>query len=63
MATEKKHPGTSSTAMKPVADAPTADYDVISPLSHDCVDYVIGDTVALTDAQAAPVLGQAVRSK
>lgn len=36
-------------------------YIVISPLSHDLVEYVIGDEVALADAEAAPLLGHTVR--
>ncbi len=42
--------------------APTTDYEVISPLSHDLEDYAIGDTVALTDDQAKPLLGRAVKA-
>lgn len=50
-------------AKKPVAnDGPTTDYEVISRLDHDGATYEVGDTVALTEGQAAPLLGQAVKA-
>lgn len=36
-------------------------YIVISPLSHDQVEYSVDDEVSLTDAEAAPLLGLAVK--
>jgi hypothetical protein len=40
-----------------------ADYEVTSRLDHDGETYLPGDTVALTEAQAAPLLGGAVKAK
>ena len=35
-------------------------YRVISPLDHDGERFASGDEVELTDAQAAPLLGQVI---
>lgn len=43
-------------------DAPTTDYEVISRIDHDGVTYEVGDMVALTEGQAAALLGQAVKA-
>lgn len=39
----------------------TQDHEVLSRLSHDGVDYQVGDTVALTAAQAQALGTQVVR--
>lgn len=38
----------------------TGTYKVVSPLEHDGELYAVGDEVALTEAQAAPLLGHTV---
>lgn len=38
------------------------DHEVLSPLEHDGVRYAIGDVLALTEAQARPLLGHTVRA-
>ncbi|MEY2686664.1 MAG: hypothetical protein RL375_862 [Pseudomonadota bacterium] len=43
----------------PAAPA-TADYLVVSPLDHDGTRYAPGSTIALTERQAAPLLGHTV---
>ena len=43
------------------AAATTAGYEVISPLDHDGEHYAVGETVDLTEAQAAPLLGNTVK--
>lgn len=43
------------------AAATTAAYEVVSPLDHDGDHYAVGDTVDLTEAQAAPLLGNTVK--
>lgn len=40
---------------------PTKTYEVISPLEHDQVLYKVGETIDLTDAQAAPLKPHTVR--
>lgn len=40
-------------------DAVKASYEVTSPLEHDLVRYEVGETVELTEAQAAPLLDRA----
>jgi len=47
----------------PAEPAPTTTYTVISPLEHDLVPYAIDDEVDLTDKQAEPLLGRAVKAK
>lgn len=37
-------------------------HEVLSPLEHDGVRYAIGDVLALTEAQARPLLGHTVRA-
>lgn len=37
-----------------------ADYDVLSPLKHSGTLYDVGDTVALSESEAAPLLVLAV---
>lgn len=43
--------------------AEKAAYIVVSPLQHDKKDYLVGDEVKLTEAQAAPLLGHTVKAK
>lgn len=47
----------------PAEPLPTTDYEVLSPLEHDGDRYEIGATVALTAAQAAPLLGSVLRQR
>lgn len=51
-----------ATAAKKAGAAPasTSTYRVISPLDHDGELYAVGDDVALTDAQAASLIGHTV---
>lgn len=44
------------------AEQPTKTYTVTSPLDHDQVLYQPGEPVDLTDAQAAPLLGLAIKA-
>lgn len=48
-----------ATAKKAPAAAKT--YEVTSPLNHDLVDYEVGSTIELTEAEAAPLLGHTVK--
>ena len=57
MATDKKPTAGKADAAEPKKTA----YIVISPLSHDLVEYAVGDKVDLTEAEAAPLLGLAVK--
>lgn len=57
MATDKKPTAGKADAAEPKKTA----YIVISPLSHDLVEYAVGDEVDLTEAEAAPLLGLAVK--
>lgn len=41
--------------------APTKTYEVISPLEHDQVLYAVGESVELTDAEAAQLKPHTVR--
>jgi hypothetical protein len=50
-----------STTRADAPKAPTASYTVIDPLKFDGDDYAVGDTVELTEAQAAPLLGTVVK--
>lgn len=60
---------TNVSAIKPAAkkaakkDAgPVAEFEVISPLTHDGVSYAVGDLVELTEDQAATLLGHTVKA-
>lgn len=57
MATDKKPTAGKADAAEPKKTA----YIVISPLSHDLVEYSIGDEVGLTEAEAAPLLSHTVQ--
>lgn len=57
MATDKKSTAGKADAAEPKKTA----YIVISPLSHDLVEYAVGDEVDLTEAEAAPLLSLAVK--
>lgn len=57
MATDKKPTAGKADAAEPKKTA----YIVISPLSHDLIDYAVGDEVDLTEAEAVPLLGHTVR--
>lgn len=46
-----------------VPAVPTQDYEVASRLEHDGATYMPGDIVALTDAQAALLVGGAVKAR
>lgn len=48
-------------ATKKSADAPTAKFEVLSPLQHDKVDYAIGETVELTEEQALALVPHTVK--
>ena len=56
MATDKKPTAGKADAAEPKKTA----YIVISPLSHDMVEYAVGDVVELTEAQAAVLLWHTV---
>lgn len=49
-----------SAAVAPQGADQVKDYRVLSPLAHDQAHYAPGATVALTDQQAAPLLGHTV---
>lgn len=57
MATDKKPTAGKADAAEPKKTA----YIVISPLSHDLVEYAVGDDVDLTEVEAKPLLGHTVR--
>lgn len=50
-----------ATNKKDKAPAAKASYVVTSPLQHDMELYQVGDPIELTDAEAAPLLGRAVK--
>lgn len=56
MAADKKPTAGKADAAEPKKTA----YTVVSPLSHDLVDYAVGDVVELTEAQGAVLLGHTV---
>lgn len=49
-----------SAAVAPQGADQVKNYRVLSPLAHDQAHYAPGATVALTDQQAAPLLGHTV---
>lgn len=50
-----------ATKIDKTAKAETKNYEVLGNLQHDGEPYAKGDTVALTEAQAAPLLGEVVQ--
>lgn len=52
-----------NTSASKAEDAPKAEYEVLSRLDHDGETYLPGSTVQLTDAQAAPLIGGAIKAK
>lgn len=57
MAADKKPTAGKADAAEPKKTA----YIVIGPLSHDLVEYAVGDKVDLTEAEAAPLLSHTVK--
>lgn len=55
-------PSKSAETSKP-KETSTSEYEVLSRLDHDGETYLPGSTVQLTDAQAAPLIGGAVKAK
>ena len=48
---------------KPLKEEKTAEYEVASRLDHDGTVYEPGSTVTLTEKQAEPLLGGAIKAK
>lgn len=48
---------------KTTAKSATAQFEVVSRLEHDGETYMPGDTVELTEAQALPLIGGAIKLK
>jgi len=51
------------TAETKSAKGATAEFEVVSRLDHGGETYMPGDTVELTEAQALPLIGGAIKTK
>lgn len=60
MATKHPAPATKNSRAAREQAEQAAVYSVLSPLDHDGVRYAIGETVELSEAQAAPLLDHTV---